>query len=290
MNCELMPLRRFCVTLAALAVGVALPLAGSSAAAEQAEQAEQAQQSGHEAAPAHSGPRTVVITGSNRGIGLGFAKWYAEQGWNVVATCRRPEQADDLNALAAEHDNLSVEQLDVTSEEQIAALAERHAGRPIDLLINNAGILGELPRQALGGLDYDSFTQIMAVNVFGPLRISEALTENVVAAGGKIVAITSGLASITLMERLRGFYFYRISKAGLNMGWRALRTDLQPRGVTVMLVSPGMVETRLLEQSGYRGPALTTDESVAAMAEIIANGSLEDPVVSINVDGQVLPW
>lgn len=284
MNCELTPLRRFCVTLASLAMGVALQLAASGAAAEQTEQAEQ------EAAPAPSGPRTVVITGSNRGIGLGFAKWYAKQGWNVVATCRRPEQADDLNALAAEHDNVSVEQLDVTSEEQIAALAERHAGHPIDLLINNAGILGELPRQSLGGLDYDSFSQIMAVNVFGPLRISEALTENVVAAGGKIVAITSGLGSITMMERLRGFYFYRISKAGLNMGWRALRTDLQPRGVTVMLVGPGMVETRLLEQSGYRGPALTADESVAAMAEIIANGALEDPVVSINVDGQILPW
>lgn len=281
MNCEPIALRRFLAVLASLAMGVALQLAASGAAAEQAE---------HEAASAHGGPRTVVITGSNRGIGLGFAKWYAEQGWNVVATCRRPEQADDLNALAAEHGNISVEQLDVTSEEQITALAERHAGRPIDLLINNAGILGELPRQSLGGLDYDSFSQIMAVNVFGPLRISEALTENVVAAGGRIVAITSGLASITMMERLRGFYFYRISKAGLNMGWRALRTDLQPRGVTVMLVSPGMVETRLLEQSGYRGPALTTDESVAAMAEIIANGSLEDPVVSINVDGQILPW
>ena len=284
MNCKPIALRRFLAVLASLAMGVALQLAASGAAAEQAKQA------GHEAASAHSAPRTVVITGSNRGIGLGFAKWYAEQGWNVVATCRRPEQADDLNALAAQHDNVSVEQLDVTSEEQITALAERHAGRPIDLLINNAGILGELPRQALGGLDYDSFSQIMAVNVFGPLRISEALMENVVAAEGKIVAITSGLASITMMERLRGFYFYRISKAGLNMGWRALRTDLQPRGVTVLLVSPGMVETRLLEQSGYRGPALTTDESVSAMAEIIANGSLEDPVVSINVDGQILPW
>ena len=239
---------------------------------------------------ADSGPSTVLITGSNRGIGLAFAKWYAEQGWKVVATCRRPEQAGDLEALAAEHDNLRIEQLDVTSADQIAALVQRMADQPIDLLINNAAILGPLPEQSLGGLDYDSFEQTMAVNVFGPLRVSEALADNVAAAGGKIVALTSGLGSISLMGRMRGFYFYRISKAALNMGWRALRADLQPRGVAVLLVAPGMVDTRLLRESGYRGPALTTDESAAGMAEIIADATLEDPGVPVNVDGKVIPW
>ena len=130
----------------------------------------------------------------------------------------------------------------------------------------------------------------MAVNVFGPLRLSEALADNVTAAGGKIVAITSGVASLTLMERMRGMYFYRMSKSALNMGWRALRTDLKPQGVTVLLVSPGMVETGLLRESGYRGEALTTDESVAGMVEIIADATLEDPGLPINVDGRVLPW
>lgn len=243
-----------------------------------------------EAPAADSAPPTVLITGSNRGIGLAFAKWYAEQGWNVVATCRRPEQADDLNALAAEHGNLSVELLDVTREDHIRDLADRHAGQPIDLLINNAAVLGPLPEQSLGGLDYDRFEQTMAVNVYAPLRLSEALAENVVAAGGKIVAITSGVASLTLMSRMRGMYFYRMSKSALNMGWRALRTDLKPRGVAVLLVSPGMVETSLLRESGYRGEALTTEESVAGMVEIIADATLDDPGLPINVDGRVLPW
>ncbi len=243
-----------------------------------------------EAAAADSGPPTVLITGSNRGIGLAFATWYAQQGWNVIATCRRPEEAEDLQELATDRRNLSIEQLDVTSEEQIAALVESHAGQPIDLLINNAAILGTLPEQSLGGLDYDSFEQTMAVNVYGPLRVSEALSDNVAAAGGKIVALTSGLGSITLMGRMHGFYFYRISKAALNMGWRALRADLKPRGVAVLLVAPGMVDTRLLFESGYRGPSLTPDESVAGMADIIANATLEDPGVPINVDGKVIPW
>ncbi len=239
---------------------------------------------------AESAPPTVLITGSNRGIGLALSRHYAGQDWRVIATCRRPEQAEELQAIAAEHDNLVIELLDVTSEDQIAALAEQYADQPIDLLINNAAILGPLPEQSLGGLDYESFEQTMAVNVFGPLRVSEALSGNVEAAGGKIVALTSGLGSITLMGRMRGFYFYRISKAALNMGWRALRADLNPRGVAVLLVAPGMVDTRLLHQSGYRGPALTPKESAAGMAEIIANASLEDPGEPINVDGKVIPW
>ncbi len=243
-----------------------------------------------EAQAAEGGSPTVLITGSNRGIGLAFAEWYAEQGWNVVATCRRPEQADDLNALAAEHANLSVELLDVTREDHIRDLADRHAGQPIDLLINNAAVLGPLPEQSLGGLDYDRFEQTMAVNVYAPLRLSEALAENVVAAGGKIVAITSGVASLTLMSRMRGMYFYRMSKSALNMGWRALRTDLKPRGVAVLLVSPGQVDTALLRESGYTGEALTTEESVAGMVEIIADATLDDPGLPINVDGRVLPW
>lgn len=268
---------RSAAPLPALVLALFIALPGAAAADQEGPAAENA-------------PPTVLITGSNRGIGLAFAKWYAEQGWNVIATCRRPEQAEDLHALAGVHGNLSVELLDVTREDHISDLADRHAGRPIDLLINNAAVLGPLPEQSLGGLDYDRFEQTMAVNVYAPLRLSEALSDNVAAAKGKIVAITSGVASLTLMSRMQGLYFYRMSKSALNMGWRALRTDLKPRDVVVLLVSPGMVETGLLRESGYRGEALTTEESVAGMVEIIADATLDDPGLPINVDGRVLPW
>ncbi len=278
-NHESMTFRRYAGALAALAAAAALQIAAAAAGAAE------------EGQVADGGLKTVLITGSNRGIGLAFAEHYAKDAsWKVIATCRRPEQAEELKALAAEHPHVETAQLDVTREDHILSLAERYADQPIDLLINNAAVLGPLPEQSLGSLDYDRFEQTMAVNVYAPLRVSEALADNVVAAEGKIVAVTSGLASLTLMGRMPGLYFYRMSKSALNMGWRALRTDLKPRGVAVLLVSPGQVDTRLLRESGYRGEALTTGESVAGMVEIIAAATLDDPGLPINVDGRVLPW
>ena len=86
---------------------------------------------------------TVLITGSNRGIGLEFARQYAELGWNVIATTRRPESEDQLKTLAAKYDNVTIEQLDVTDLEGIATLANNYQDTAIDVLINNAGMLGE---------------------------------------------------------------------------------------------------------------------------------------------------
>ena len=234
---------------------------------------------------------TVLITGANRGIGLEFARQYAADGWRVIATCRTPAAAGELNALAEAHDNLVVEQLDVTDHVRIAALAEQLQDQPIDLLLNNAAMLGELPDQTFGSLSYEAFQQVMAVNVFGPLRLAEALVESVAASEQKkIVALTSGLGSMTLTTRMGRFYNYRSSKAALNMAMRALRADLRERDIVVGLVSPGMVQTRMLAASGYRGPALTTAESVSGMRAVIAAMSSADDGVIINHDGEVIPW
>ncbi len=241
-------------------------------------------------AVAADGP-TVFITGANRGIGLEFARQYAADGWRVIATCRTPAAARELNALAEAHDNLVVEQLDVTDHARIAALAEQLKEQPIDLLLNNAAMLGELPEQTFGSLSYDAFQQVMAVNVFGPLRLAEALVEQVaVSEQKKIVALTSGLGSMTLTTRMGRFYNYRSSKAALNMAMRALRADLRKRGIVVGLISPGMVQTRMLAASGYRGPALTSAESVSGMRAVIAAMNSADDGVIINHDGEVIPW
>ena len=239
---------------------------------------------------AAEGP-TVLITGANRGIGLEFARQYAADGWNVIATCRTPGRADELNALAAAHDNLVIEQLDVTDHARIAALAEQLAGQSIDVLLNNAAMLGALPEQTFGGLSFDAFQQVMAVNVFGPLRLAEALVENVASSEQKkIMALTSGLGSMTLTTRMGRFYNYRTSKAALNMAMRALRADLRERGIVVGLLSPGMVQTRMLAASGYRGPALTTAESVTGMRAVISAMTADDEGTIINYDGEVIPW
>lgn len=234
---------------------------------------------------------TVLITGSNRGIGLAFAQYYAAEGWNVIATARRPERADELKALQRQFPQVAIEQLDVTNLEQIDALAEAYRGQPIDVLINNAAVLGDLPTQKVGGLDRDAFQQVMLVNVFGPLKVSEAFAEHVaMSEQKKIVALTSGLGSLKLMGQMSGFYYYRMSKAALNMGMLGLRKDLKDRGIIVGLVAPGMVDTQLLADSGYRGKSLTPADSAAGVAQNIAALTAEDPGKPINVDGKVLPW
>lgn len=234
---------------------------------------------------------TVLITGSNRGIGLAFAKYYAEQGWNVLATCRKPESAEDLKALQAQYPKLRIEQLDVTDHARIDFLAEKYRGQTIDLLINNAAILGPLPQQKVGELDFDLFQEVMAINVYGPLKMSEAFADHVAASEQKkIVALASGLGSLSTTGNMPGFYYYRISKAGLNMAMRGLRTDLKSRGIIVALIAPGMVGTQLLADSGWTGKSLTPEESVAGMTEIIAALTPDDKGTITNTDGRTIPW
>jgi len=124
---------------------------------------------------------TVLITGSNRGIGLEFAKQYAEKGWKVIATARTPEKAGDLKQLAKAYPKLVIEQLDVADESSIAALAKKYQGKPIDVLINNAGILGDTIVQKVGQFDFRELDKVMAVNLLGPLRVSQAFVDNVAA-------------------------------------------------------------------------------------------------------------
>lgn len=234
---------------------------------------------------------TVLITGSNRGIGLGFVRHYAAAGWNVIATCRKPDLAEDLKAVQAEFPQVVIEQLDVTDHARIDALAAAYHDQPIDLLVNNAAILGGLPEQQIGGLDYELFEQVMAINLYAPMKMAEAFTEHVAASEQKkIVALTSGLSSIKMTGKMPGFYYYRSSKAGLNMVMRGMRTDLKDRGIVVALVSPGMVGTQLLYDSGWRGKSLTPEQSVAGMAAHIAQLSLDDPGEIVNTDGKIIPW
>lgn len=234
---------------------------------------------------------TILITGANRGIGFAFVQHYAAAGWNVIATARRPQKADDLQAIAVTNPRVVIEQLDVTDLERITAIAADYSEVPIDVLVNNAAVLGDLDGQKIGSLDFEQFEWTMAVNVYGPLAMAEAFKPSILLGEQKkIVTLTSGLGSLTLMQKMEGMTYYRISKSAVNMAMRAARATYRKENIIVALIAPGMVSTQLLADSGYRGKALTPADSVAGMAELIEQLQIDDVGTPTNVDGKTIPW
>ena len=130
---------------------------------------------------------TVLITGANRGLGLEYARQYAADGWRVIATCRDPGDAEDLNAIAGD---VVIHALDVTDHGQIQALARSLRKEAIDLLLNNAGIYGPKPSK-LGGIKYDTWEDVMRINVMSPLKVCECFRDHVAASDMKKIAIMS---------------------------------------------------------------------------------------------------
>jgi len=241
---------------------------------------------------------TVFITGSNRGIGFGLAKNYAIKGWNVIATCRSPDRAEELKKLASDYPNILIEELDVTDLAEIDELANKYEGVPIDVLINNAGILGDVQAQSFGSLDQSTFEKVMLVNAYGPLKVGEAFADNVALSDQKkIVSMTSGLGSMQITGNTDRFYFYRMSKAALNMGVIAMNVSLKSKGILSALIAPGMVETALLEASGYplSGPGVVTiDQSALGLIEVIEEinptTNRKNRGKAINYDKGIIPW
>jgi NAD(P)-dependent dehydrogenase (short-subunit alcohol dehydrogenase family) len=241
---------------------------------------------------------TVLITGANRGIGLAFVEHYVGEGWNVIATARSPDRAEVLMAIEQDYPNLLIEQLDVTDHGRITELADNYNGTAIDILINNAGVLGDLQKQTMGNLDTDVFTQVMAVNVLAPMKMIEAFSDHVAQSDQKkIVTITSG-AGVQSGDMSRGgLYFYRISKTSVNMLMRVAQGELAARGIIVIPIAPGMVMTDMLREAfGERPPgagfpqALTPAESVAGMTSVIATLDSNYNGHPMNHDGSELPW
>ena len=253
--------------------------------------------------------RTVLITGSNRGIGLEFTRQYAAAGWQVIATCRNPTGADDLNALAKANPLILVESLDVTNQGSITALAEKYAEQPLGLLINNAALLGSRGDQAFNNQDFELAAMQYEVNALGPLRVTQAFIDNVRAAGpGKVIILGSAAGSNGYLKPPADFYSYRASKAALHFLAHNLALELAPDGVVVGLINPGLVDTRGLSDIGPDDPVpddyaqivkliragvielSPPKDAVSAMRQLIDSLSMEQSGVLLNFNGQVMPW
>ena len=239
---------------------------------------------------------TVLITGANRGIGFELAHQYADAGWGVVATCRSPAAADALQALAAENPNVLIEQLDVTDFDEMEALAAKYAGVPIDVLINNAGILGGNDRQKFGTFDYDAFDEVMAVNVIGPIRMVELFIDNVaMSEQKKIINISSSVGSISMA--FPGQNFYKASKAALNMSMKTLSKEIKGskdpnrKQIVIGLIHPGVVKTDFAG-ADLPIPMISPEESAAAVIEVIETHyvSRRQSGDFMSYTGKELPW
>lgn len=250
------------------------------------------------AGPAHAAddasPFTVLITGANRGIGYELARQYAERGWTVIATARKPKAAADLQALAAERENVRIEKLDVTSDRSVRALAARYKGVPIDLLINNAGILGDTTAQKYGTYDFDVYDDVADVNVKGPLRMVEVFMDNVAASRQKkIINISSAVGSIEMT--FGGQVFYRSSKAALNMAMRTLskevKRDPDPNRKALIfgMINPGIVDTGFAKNVPV--PMITARESAEKTIAVIESYTVEKSGTFLDYNkGTKLPW
>ncbi len=225
---------------------------------------------------------TILVTGAGRGLGLEFVRQFAADGWDVIATVRDPAKGAPAARLGK---SVEIHLLDVADRAAVARLARDLKGRPIDVLVCNAGIYG--PRGSyFGRTDYALWDEIMKVNVMAPMALVEALADNVAASKLKrIVMMSSGMGSIG-DNTSGGVHMYRTSKAALNALAKRLAADLADRGITVITVSPGWVKTDM----GGTGAPLTPKASIDGLRSVIKNVTLFDSGKFFSYDGTELPW
>jgi NAD(P)-dependent dehydrogenase (short-subunit alcohol dehydrogenase family) len=204
-----------------------------------------------------------------------LCRYYIGRGDEVIAACR--ETNDALAALPIR----VIDGVDVATAAGSERLKAALAGERVDVLINNAGVLAN---DTLGSIDADSVVQQFLVNALGPLRVTEALLDNL-RAGSKVALVTSRMGSMA--DNTSGAYYgYRMSKAALNAAGVSLARDLASRGVAVAMLHPGFVQTRMV---GFAGD-ISPEESARRLAARIDELTLETSGSFWHSGGDILPW
>jgi NAD(P)-dependent dehydrogenase (short-subunit alcohol dehydrogenase family) len=227
---------------------------------------------------------TILITGANRGIGLELVRQYVEEGVDVLACCRKPREAKELQKLAEKSGKVKLFALDVGDPASIGALA-RELRDPIDILINNAGVAGP-NHQSANKIEYEQWLTTFRINSMAPLLMAQAFKENLRRSHEKkIVTITSGLASI---ENNSGgdWYGYRASKAAVNSVMRGLAHDWAKDGILIGIFAPGWVRT---DMGGSSAP-LGVEQSVRDVRKRIKDLSAKTSGHYIDHTGEQIPW
>ena len=231
--------------------------------------------------------KTTLITGANRGIGLEFSRQYAADGWNVLACTRHPDKSDALNKLAAQHPGrVQILSLDVADHGQIDELSKTLADASIDLLLNNAGVYSDNDAKGFGHTDYEEWMKVFRINTMGPLKMAESFSEQVARSSMKTIVTISSIMGSVSDNSSGGNYLYRSSKAALNMVVKSIALDLKTAGVTAVVFHPGWVQTDM----GGSNAAITTEQSVSGMLQVIADLRLSDSGKFLDYTGREIPW
>ncbi|MEL6797370.1 MAG: SDR family oxidoreductase [Planctomycetota bacterium] len=222
---------------------------------------------------------TYLITGVNRGIGLELGRQLAERREVVLGTARDPSAA--THAFEA---GIEVLEVDVADGSSVASLAEQVGERPIDVLINNAGVYND--KSGFEGTDIERFMHCMRVNAAGPIAVTQALLPRLEAGGKRLVVNISSTMGSIAGTRNGGSYGYRASKAALNMITKAMAVELAPRGIGAVCVHPGWVETDM----GGQGVDLSPQSSAGHLISTMDGLTTADAGRFIDYKGDDMPW
>ncbi len=228
---------------------------------------------------------TILITGANRGIGLELTRQFSESGWQVLACCRSPQNAEDLNRIAMDNPAVGVYPLDVTDYEQLAGLSSQLKDKKIDILLSNAGIYG--PRTGVfGHVEVEAWRQVLEINTIAPLMLAQAFVEQVATSEQKVIAVISSRVGSIEDNSSGGGYIYRSSKTAVNQVVKSLSIDLVERGISTLSLHPGWVKTDMGGSEAEIFPA----ESVAGLKQILIGAGLPENGMFFDYDGSVIPW
>jgi NAD(P)-dependent dehydrogenase (short-subunit alcohol dehydrogenase family) len=228
---------------------------------------------------------TILITGTNRGIGLELTQQYAEAGWLVHACCRHPDHAKALKALAQKYEHITIHALDVTNNAQIRALAKSLQEQPIDILFNNAGVYGQ-DDAYFGNTDVEQWQECFLINSIAPMKMMEAFAGNVARSQTKIIATMSSKMGSMADNGSGGSYVYRSSKAAVNAVMKSAAIDLAPKGIKVAILHPGWVLTDM----GGPNAEITVQESARNLRTILESVTPINSGSFFDIDGSVIPW
>jgi len=228
--------------------------------------------------------KTVLITGANRGLGLEFCRQYAQAGWQVIACCRQPENAQALLEIPSHYSSVRIVPLDVRDHQQCNSLAAELKNVAIDVVISNAGVHGD--RTAFGQLDYQVWRDTLEINVLSAIKLAEVFTTHLAASQqGLFVAISSLMGSMA-DNGSGGSYLYRSSKAALNAAMKSLSYDFSRQKTGVLIFHPGWVRTDMGGPNGL----IEVDESISGMRRVIDNFTMSQTGQFVKYDGSAMPW